>query len=169
MNINPLHVELAKLRQRNDELEDEVAALKLQLANEDNEINKGQIRLRAKYGLSNKQSLFLSFLADGRVKEINFLMDMLCEKDVWHAILCVWKCKINKKISPLKIQCRRGVGYYLEGDTLQKIQSVMRGEDDRKTTEKLTPSNGTIRGGVEVTNADGGWQREPQHNFMSRC
>ena len=115
-----LHQEIATLRARNDYLEAEVAALK--------EVAPGAdcVPLQRKFKLTKQQAKLLYVLADGKVKNKGWLCEQIYIKAYEVDKLSdVVVCQVRKKIAPLKITTHWGVGYQLEGESLEAVRGVL--------------------------------------------
>lgn len=118
-----LHHENAKLRERVEVLEFEIAAMK-------SNIDQQGLVLKDKFGLTPAQARILAKLSDGRLLTRDWYVensragDEMCE-----SLLSVHIFRIRKKIAPLIIRTPNwSRAYQLEGDSLAAIRAVIGGE-----------------------------------------
>lgn len=117
-----LQQEVARLRERCEVLEYELAATK-------ENTHTVAATLRKKFGLTPTEAKILAALSGGALRTKAWLEDN-CSKngEVKTAWLGVYIGKLRRLIAPLKIINIWGYGYQIEGDDLAEIQSIIKGE-----------------------------------------
>ena len=121
-HINPLHAELAALREKNEALEANLEALRA---------SKQHItgQLAAHYGLSQSAARVLAMLADGKVHHSQDIMAKCStgEPDN-HNWASVYICKLRKVLGYEAIKNHWGSGYSLTPAALIQVRAVIKGE-----------------------------------------
>ena len=120
--LNPLHAELAALRDENDSLKAVLESL---------QSSKQYIvgTLAAHYGLSHSAARVLAMLADGKVHHSQDIMAKCStgEPDN-HNWASVYICKLRKVLGYEAIKNHWGSGYSLTPTALAEVRRVIKGE-----------------------------------------
>lgn len=120
--LNPLHAEIAALREKNEALEAVVEALRA---------SKQHVtgQLAAHYGLSQSAARILAILADGRVYHAQDLIAKCStgEPDNYNWA-SVYICKLRKVMGYEAIKNHWGSGYSLTPTALSEVRAVIKGE-----------------------------------------
>ena len=120
--MNDVQQEIAMLRDRNAELE-------FELAQKNEQVDWVALKLRRAFGLSRTEAKVLARLADGMHHSKYFIEESCSLKAEVIGQYCEqYIYRLRKKIKPLKISNVWGVGYFLEGESLAAIQSIIKGE-----------------------------------------
>ena len=121
-HINPLHAELAALRDENDGLKAELEVLRS---------SKQYIvgTLAAHYGLSHSAARVLALMAEGGVHHPQDIIAKCSTGEPndynWTS---VYICKLRKKLGYDAIKTHWGISYSLTPDALIQVRAVIKGE-----------------------------------------
>jgi len=118
--MNDLQQEVARLRERCEVLEYELAATK-------ENTHTVAATLQKQLGLTSTEAKILAALSDGALHTRGWIEDNCSlNGEVTTAWLGVYILKLRRRIAPLKIISIWGHGYQIEGDSLAAIQSIIK-------------------------------------------
>jgi len=105
------------------------AELEFELAQKNEQVDLVASRLRRAFRLSRTEAKILACLADGMHHSKYFIEESCSVKAEVIGQYCEqYIYRLRKKIKPLKISNDWGVGYFLEGESLAAVQSIIKGE-----------------------------------------
>ncbi|MEP6826878.1 MAG: hypothetical protein ABJA10_02260 [Aestuariivirga sp.] len=119
---NPLHTEIAKLRQRVEELE-----LMLEYQAEHSKPDEEFLHeMRRAYGLTRQEARFVEVLLCGRIMTHESIGEMIVQsrdEDIeYDRLSLVMRCKVRKKIPWFSLEKVWGVGYKMAPEMIAKFK-----------------------------------------------
>jgi DNA-binding response OmpR family regulator len=121
--MNELHQEIAQLRERNEILEAELAAMR--------EVAAGieYLPLMEVFGLTKQEAMVITLMLDGRIRSNDWLTEHIQRRtyDVGVKLVPAVICKVRKKIAPHSIITHWGMGYSLAPYSIPAIQNIING------------------------------------------